>query len=199
MSLVPATELDAVNLMLATIGESPVATLEQSGQVDAVTAQSTLSEVSAEIQARGWHFNTDKAYPLYASADAPHEIAVPANAARVDPAGPSAHLDLAVRGNRLWDRRRHSFAFPDQPIVRVDIVWALPFADMPQPARRFAAIRAARVFQDRVVGAGNLHAFTEKDEARAEAALRKYEAKTARRSILNSSHAVMRVLNRRAR
>lgn len=199
MSLIPATELDAVNLMLATIGESPVATLEQSGQVDAVTALSTLSEVSAEIQSRGWHFNTDKAYPLYRTAHAPYEIATPPNAARIDPAGASAHLDLAVRGGKLWDRRRHSFSFPDLPKVLVDIVWVLPFAETPQPARRFIAIRAARVFQDRVVGAGQLHGFTERDEARAEAGLRKYEAKTARRSILNSSHAVMRVLNRRAR
>ncbi len=199
MSLIPATELDAVNLMLATIGESPIATLEQSGQVDAVAAQSTLAEVSAEIQSRGWHFNTDKAYPLYAQAHPPHEISAPTNAARIDPTGQSAHLDLAVRGGRLWDRRRHSFSFPDHPKIYVDIVWALPFADMPQPARRFAAIRAARVFQDRVVGAGQLHGFTEKDEARAEAGLRKYEAKTARRSFLNSSHAVMRILDRRAR
>ncbi|MCI4664218.1 MAG: hypothetical protein MRY74_05810 [Neomegalonema sp.] len=199
MSLIPATELDAVNLMLATIGESPVATLEQSGQVDAVTAQRTLGEISAEVQSRGWHFNTDKAYPLYAQAHAPYEIAIPANAARIDPAGASAHLDLAVRGGKLWDRRRHSFSFAGAPKVLVDIVWVLPFAEMPQPARRFAAIRAARVFQDRVVGAGQLHGFTEKDERRAEAGLRKYEAKTAQRSFLNASHAVMRVLNRRAR
>lgn len=199
MSLIPATELDAVNLMLATIGESPVATLDQSGQVDAVTAQSTLAEIATDIQARGWHFNTDKNYPLYAQAYAPHEIAAPANAARIDPVGASAHLDLAVRGGKLWDRRRHSFSFPDMPKVMVDIVWVLPFIEMPQPARRYAAIRAARVFLDRVVGAGQLHGFTAKDEARAEAGLRKYEAKTSKRSFLTSSNAVMRILNRRAR
>lgn len=197
--LIPSTELDAVNLMLAAIGETPVASLEQSGQVDAVIARKTLDEASTDVQSRGWHFNTDKGYPLRAEAHAPHRIPAPANAARIDPVGPDAGLDLTVRGGRLWDRRRHTDSFPDTPLICVDIVWILAFSDMPPPARRLVATRAARIFSDRVVGEGALHGFTVADEDAAFRAMRKFEAKTAKRSILNASHAVFRILDRRAR
>lgn len=199
MSVIPTSELEAVNLMLSTIGESPVSSLDQSGQVDAVIARQTLGETSIDVQSRGWRFNTDKAYPLARQAAAPYEIPVPANAARVTPAGPDAQRDLTVRAGKLWDRRAHSFGFPDVLEIRADVVWLLPFEDLPQAARRFIAVRAARVFQDRVVGSTALHGFTEADEARAEAGLRKFEAKTARRTVLSGGHAVARILVRRGR
>ena len=181
-TLIPATELDAVNLMLAAIGESPIASLEQSGQVDAVIARQTLNEASTDVQSRGWHFNTDKAYPLRREAHAPYAIPAPPNAARIEPV--DQNLDLVVRGGKLWDRRRHSASFPNQAEVKADIVWILPFADLPPPARRLVATRAARIFADRVVGEGALHGFTSADEDAAFRAMRKFEAKTARRSIL---------------
>lgn len=198
-TLIPATELDAVNLMLAAIGESPIASLQQSGQVDAVIARQTLIEASTDVQSRGWHFNTDKAYPLRREGQAPFAIPVPANAARIDPVGADAALDLTVRGGRLWDRRAHTASFPDRDKVLVDIVWVLPFDELPPPARRLVATRAARIFADRVVGEAALHGFTLADEEAAQRAMRKFEAKTAKRSVLNAGHAVFRVLDRRAR
>lgn len=197
MTLIPTSELEAVNLMLATIGESPVSSLTQSGQVDAVIAQQTLAETSIDVQSRGWRFNTDKGFPLKRQAGAPYEIPVPPSAVRVDLVGPDAHLDLTVRGGKLWDRRLHSFSFPDRAEVRADIVWLLPFDDLPQAARRLVAIRAARVFQDRVVGSSTINRFTRADEQRAEAGLRKFEAKTAKRSLLDGSWSVARILARR--
>ncbi|MEM9750919.1 MAG: hypothetical protein AAF869_08215 [Pseudomonadota bacterium] len=198
MTLIPTSELEAVNLMLATIGESPVSTLAQSGQVDAVIAHQTLSETSIDVQSRGWRFNTDKAYPLKREAAAPWTIPVPATAVRIDTVGADATLDLTVRGGKLWDRRNHSFSFPERAEIRADVVWLLPFDELPQAARRFIAVKAARIFQDRVVGSSTINRFTRRDEEMAEAGLRKFEAKTAKRSVLNSNWAVMRVLNRRA-
>lgn len=197
MSLVPTTELEAVNLMLAAIGESPVQTLEQSGQVDAVIAHQTLRETSLDVQSRGWRFNTDRDFPLKREAHEPYTIPAPANAARIEITQAPSNADLTVRGQRLWDRSRHTDRFPDIAEVKADIVWLLPFDELPQAARRLIAVRGARVFQDRVVGDNALHRFGAEDEKRAEAALRKFEAKTARRTLLDGGRAVMRVLDRR--
>lgn len=198
MTLIPTSELEAVNLMLATIGESPVSTLVQSGQVDAVIAHQTLTETSIDIQSRGWRFNTDKGYPLKREAAAPWHIPAPANAARIDLVGADSHLDLTVRGGKLWDRRGHTFSFPEREEVRADVVWLLAFGELPQAARRYIAVKAARIFQDRVVGSSTINRFTRRDEEMAEAGLRKFEAKTAKRSLLNANWAVARILHRRA-
>lgn len=199
MNQIPQTELEAVNLILATIGESPVSSLAPSGHVDAVMAHRTLGETSADVQSRGWHFNTDKDYPLKPDATEPYEIRLPQDVARVDPSDTSASEDLAVRAGKLWDRRRHSSSFSGVDSVKVDVVWILPFEDLPLAARRYVSVRAARVFQDRVVGDNALHGYSRRDEERALAGLRKYEAKAARRNILNSSWSVARILARGAR
>ena len=45
----PTTELEAVNIMLSTIGEAPVNNLD-SGLVDAETAETILKNVSRDVQ-----------------------------------------------------------------------------------------------------------------------------------------------------
>jgi hypothetical protein len=47
---IPTTELEAVNTILSTIGESPVSSLGDQMTVDAVLAQNILHEVSREVQ-----------------------------------------------------------------------------------------------------------------------------------------------------
>jgi len=62
-SYATSTELDAVNSILMSVGESPVNTLDtQSPEV--VIAQSTLRQVCREIQSEGWSYNTEYEFPL---------------------------------------------------------------------------------------------------------------------------------------
>ena len=51
MANATTTELEAVNIMLSSIGEAPVNSLS-SGLVDAELAQTTLHNVSREVQAQ---------------------------------------------------------------------------------------------------------------------------------------------------
>ena len=60
MIVLPTTELEAVNVMLSNIGESPVNTLEDDNVIDATVARTILKSISREVQALGWNFNTDK-------------------------------------------------------------------------------------------------------------------------------------------
>jgi hypothetical protein len=53
------TELEAVNVLLTTIGEAPVNTLTGNQVTDVTVAKQVLLEISREIQSQGWHFNTE--------------------------------------------------------------------------------------------------------------------------------------------
>lgn len=188
------TELEAINIMLSTIGESPVNSLaEISSMVDAVVANSVLKEVSTAVQEEGWHFNIEKNFTLTPDF-LNKEIQVPGNCIQCDASGQDSARDVCVRGNRLYDRDNHTFTFDRS--VQVDMVLVLDFEELPQAARHYITIRAARVYQQRIVGSETLGNFTEKDEARARAGLRKFEADTSDYNILKGSWGVMRILDR---
>lgn len=193
MALRMTTELDAVNIMLGTIGEAPINSLDAAtGVVDAVTARSILAEVSVQVQEEGWHFNTDYEFTLTPTDDG--TIYVPGNAIEVDTSPYSRDFDVAIRGGKLYDRgnKTYTFAAP----IKADLTILLEFEELPQAARHYITIRAARVFQQRVVGSDTLQAFTQQDELRALRAIRRYEARTADYNILTSNYSVMRVIDR---
>jgi|AntDeeMetagen134_2_1112570.scaffolds.fasta_scaffold04692_2 hypothetical protein len=191
--LAPATDLEAVNSILASIGESPVSTLEDTGVVDAAMALRTLREVNREVQGRGWHFNMDEDYPL-APTFPEGVIEVPRNSIRTEPSDPTARLDFTVRGRKLYDKRNHTYQFKET--VKVKIVTLLPFEDIPQFARNYISIRAARIFQQNTVGSPELSSFKNVDEARALVQLKEAEAETADYNILTGNQAVAGVLIR---
>lgn len=181
----PTTTLQAVNEMLRTIGESPVTTVDSVDPlpVDVEIALNALRFVNREVQARGWHFNTEIDYPLVR--DGSNFLVLPSNALRVDTTDEYGHYDVAVRGNRLYDRDEHSFTFTED--VEVNMVVVLPFEDLPEAARYYIAIRAARRFQAGAVGSQILAAFSEADEIAAHALLLDAEGDTADYNILTGT------------
>jgi hypothetical protein len=193
-STTPTTELDAVNLMLSVIGESPLSTLLDVTVVDAVMSQQVLSEVSRTVQARGWHFNTEKKYPLLPDAIT-GEINVPLNCLRVDTTYPDQDTDAVHRGKRLYNRRTHTYQFTKG--VMVDMVVVLPFEELPETARHYIAVRAAREFQARTVGSDSLYSFTAQNEKDARSTFIKAEGVTADHNILTGSWSVSNILQRR--
>lgn len=193
MSIALTTELDAINTMLSIIGEAPVNTVEGTGVVDAVMARQILHETMRQVQAQGWHWNTDKGVILTPQFPAPGDVYLPANTLNVDAVDP--HHDIVQRGLRLWDRRNNTFKFATP--VTVDIVRLLPFEELPQAARHYIMVRAGRIFQDRVVGSETLSGFNDKDETRALVQLRNHEAENGDWNMLTDSWSVGRILNRR--
>lgn len=195
MTLSMTSELDAINIMLGTIGESPINSLDAAtGVVDAVTARSILSEVSVQVQEEGWHFNTDYEYELTPALNT-KEIYVPPNVIEVDASKYDRNdIDVAIRGNRLYDRKNKTFQFEQS--FKADLTTLLEFNELPQAARHYITIRAARVFQQRVVGSDTLGSFTEQDEARALRSMKRYEGRTADYNILTGNYSVMRTIDR---
>ena len=191
--LSPTTELEAINTMLSTIGESPVNAVEDTGNVDVVIARQILQTVSREVQARGWHFNTEKNYTI--TPDSAGYLVLPNTVLKVDTVYPDSSKDVVVRGSRLYDREKHTYVFTDA--VKVDMTILLTFDELPEVARNYVTIRASRIFQERVVGSDTLHAFNSQDEARAMVSLMEYEADTADLNILSGNYSVYRIIGDR--
>ena len=191
--LSPTTELEAINTMLSTIGESPVNAVEDTGNVDVVIARQILQTASREVQARGWHFNTEINYTITPDSDG--YLVLPKTVLKVDTVYPDSSKDVVVRGSKLYDREKHTYVFTDA--VKVDMTILLTFDELPEVARNYVTIRASRIFQERVVGSDTLHAFNSQDEARAMVSLMEYEADTADLNILSGNYSVYRILGDR--
>lgn len=182
--LTATTELEAVNGMLMSIGQSPVNTLEVTGIRDVNLAQSLLHNTSRAIQTRGWHFNEDRNFKL--NPDINGEISLPANTLNVTPE--KSHKDYVFRAGKLYDKSENSYTI-DEP-VEVRIVWFLDFEDLPQAARDYIATSAARRFQAQTVGSEILYRYTIEDERMALATLSRMEVKNSKANMLYDSHSV---------
>ena len=159
--ITPTTELEAVNTLLRSIGESPVSSLNGPLGVDVVTARQTLNEVIRSIQMEGWIFNTEYDFPLMR--DLQNEIQVPSNALVVDVAR-SAHADIepVLRGRRMYDRMNHTYTFDRD--LEAKVILGLSFDEMPETGRYYAVYRAARKFESNSLGSGEQYQFNSRDE-----------------------------------
>ena len=192
MNTNPITELDAVNIILRNDGEAPVATLEEAGFDEAADAQAALEEVSRTVQDGGWAFNTDFNRKL--SPDLNGDIVLPADTLWVKPTYVDEAMTVVERGRKLYDLVDNTYTFTKA--VHLDVCQMLDFADLPSAARYYITIRAARVYQARSTGSGSQNAFTEQDEMRAQAALRKADLRARPRGFFRNP-AQSRLLVRR--
>lgn len=188
------TELEAVNIMLGAIGESPVSSLDDPSLVDVALAKTILDETNVSVQTPGTHFNTEMDAPITADTDG--FINVPINCAKIDTVGDSVDLDLVLRGTKVYDRDNRTFTFAIPTTIYVDMVLLLPFEEIPQYARRYVCVKAARRFQARVVGSDTLFGFTQRDEEEALITYEQSEAETEDNNILTDSYSVSRITYR---
>lgn len=168
MTLTPTSELEAVNEMLTAIGEVPVNTLDIAGLSDAAIAKDVLRAITREVLTRGWYFNTDDDYSL--SVDGDGHAAIPAAVLKFRP-GVSESRRLIPRANRVYDLDAKSAVFTADSPPLAYLVWFFTFEELPETFRRFITIRAARIFQTKVVGSETLHSFTSEHEFEAMAAI----------------------------
>ena len=154
--------------MLAAIGEAPVNSLTGTVPVDVRLAQSTLTEINKEIQSEGWSFNTEIDVTL--ARDDSKQIALSQDILRID-ANIHQHptIDPIQRGLKLYDRQNNKYEFDEDLICTV--VYFRDFNEIPEPARYYMNIKAARIFVDRLVSDQGLRTYTQQDEVRARAIL----------------------------
>lgn len=190
----PTTRLQAVNRMLSVIGISRLANLDATDREDQNEAEAILDEVTAEVQASGWEFNQDHEWSLTPTAN---KFAVPSNALQVTfprelyasskRPGPRFTVRDDSGTLRVWDKDNLTFEITDQDELLVDITWGFEFTELPQAARWYITVRAARQFAARMLaGQETIGNFTEEDEARALLALQEAEGEVASYTIFDS-------------
>ena len=170
------TDIQAVNMMLTTIGEQPIKNLnDNAGLQDASIAQDILHSTSRQVQSKGWIFNTD--LQVTKTPNGKGKFVVEPNILRVDSTSKkrSTTEDIVERAGFLYDRENNTDVFASDATVVVDEITFLPFNSLPEVARRYIAVKAARIFHDRIVGSGELHRFFQEDELTAWAELLEYQ------------------------
>jgi hypothetical protein len=161
VNLNPTTELEAINEILTSIGESPVSSLK-SGVADAEAAANTLLSISRRVQSSGWSFNTEVNLKLQPTISG--EVILPLNTMSVDEVIGKGN-SLVNRGGKLYDREKHTFILERE--VTCNLTVLLTFDELPESIRSYITLKAARVFQDRTIGASDLHGYQREDEERA--------------------------------
>lgn len=140
------TQLQAVNLLIRSLGESEIDTLSPPPTVDAETALSFLNEVDLEVQSRGWQWNREYDYPFALNGDL--KVALPAACLEAIPSPlETAYTDIVQRGDFMYDRTRRVSTFPTGTTIHLNLIVRLEWDELPQVARSYIALEAAQRFQ----------------------------------------------------
>lgn len=182
------SKLEAVNIMLDAIGETPVSSLS-SGLPDAEAAERVLNEISRDVQESGFHCNTDEELTLVPDVDG--YIQLPQNTLKVDPSGDSQYLDLVERAGKLYDRENATYEFSEAVVV--DLVIELDYQELPYRLANYIARRAARIYHERVLGSVALDSMIQKNEDDAKAKLEDSEFDADDANVLRQSESVRRI------
>ena len=187
MTVAATTELECINIMLAAIGEAPVSSLTGTVPVDVRIAQSTLTEVNKQVQAEGWSFNTEIDVTL--TRNASNNIVLGTDVLRVD-AQTHDHpsIDPIQRGLKLYDRKNNTFIFDED--LKCTVVYFRSFDELPEQARSYMTIKAARIFVDRLVSDQSLRTYTQEDEIRARSVLMETDLSNADHNMLIGDPAI---------
>lgn len=175
------TELDAVNEILASIGEAPINTLEEVDNVDVMNALRILDKVSRQVQERSWTFNTINDYTLHPD-ERMHTIKWSDYFLRI-----LAH-DGTVYRNRdglVYDILQNTDIFISP--LQVKATFFLPFADIPSVFRDYITARAARLFSASYLGDPQVVQNLVQEEQVAYQHIMEYEVQVERPSMRNSS------------
>lgn len=196
--IVPATlltQLQAVNILIASLGESPIASITPAPTSDADEAIARLNEVDLEVQSEGWHWNREKDFQLTLNNDG--TITLPDETLRMANAYASEHmtgtpLEVTARGAALYDMKNHTNVFTTAPYV--DLVIRLDWDSLPQVARAYITHEAARRFHAGKVGSQIVLEVNQENLQRARLTLEQYEDEQAGENTVYGNASVVTAL-----
>tara|TARA_R100001198_G_scaffold85510_1_gene59794 strand:+ start:5364 stop:5969 length:606 start_codon:yes stop_codon:yes gene_type:complete len=155
-SVIPLTKLDAVNLILADIGDRPVNTLATTNRLDVTRAVDTLDSVVRQLCTLGWWF-CEEAVDVVVDNSGHYNIPNDWTKVSYTSGGPTTGVrgapQYTVRGRRLYDVVNATDTFDaTSPTINLSISRLLEFEDLPQAAREYAYATASVTMQSRTLG-----------------------------------------------
>ena len=170
------TELHAVNQILASVGQAPVTTLDQTNP-DVAICYMTLVDTSRQVQAEGWTFNKEFNYPI--SVNDQQEVIVDDTMLQLDLAkcrqADYGSYDAVRRNGKLYERNNHTYKWKENPVY-CDVVWLWDWQDLPTPIREYIVAKAATIVSQRIVSDAQLYAMLKEQEQYTRAQALEYEA-----------------------
>ena len=181
-----SSELDAVNSILMSVGESPVNTLNTQSPEVAI-AQKTLQQVTREVLSEGWVFNTENEVKF--TVDTNDQVTLSDAVLHVD-TNRFFHLDtynVIRKDGKLYDRYEHKNTFPDETTMYLDVVWMYAFEDIPQSFRDYITAKAIRKASLRMVSDLEINKALEQDEVVARSLAIEYDTRQADYNVFNDN------------
>ena len=178
MAIAPLTELDAINQMLAAVGQAPVTAIDtttdlyrKSGNTytqveiptnpDVAMARLTLDEISRECQSEGWSFNREYEWEMQPDSTT-KKIKIPNDMLQCDLSNAPKHkskygnVDSIRRKGFLYDKTAHTDKWEDATYY-CDVLWLFEWEDVPRPVQDYILNKAMAIYSLRVVGDQNLY------------------------------------------
>lgn len=196
MSIAPLTELDAINQMLAAVGQAPVTSIDTTTDLykketdgtytqlnlptnpDVAMARLTLDEISRECQSEGWSFNRE--YEVLMTPDKnTKKIAYQKNVLQLDLSESPQHKaaygnkDTIRRNGFLYDKNAHTDKWESS--VYCDVLYLYDWEDVPRPIQDYIINKASAVYALRVIGDQNLYQLLFARAAESKATALEYE------------------------
>ena len=183
------TELQAVNLLLSAIGEAAVSSLETATTVEVTQAKNLLSNVNRAAQQKGWHFNTEWDVELTRDSN----DMIPLSESILSVYQPGQLMTIRGRSGSMYayDLDNNTFTWTKNLNNAVTIT-LLDFIDSPNTFRQYVTTRAARIFQEEIIGQVSAETVNRQEEAEAYADLLDDDAE---RAGLNVAYGTLDMLN----
>jgi hypothetical protein len=147
-------KLGLVNRCLQAIGEAPLpdGTLPSEFPLgsDTQIASTIVDDTWVEVLNRGWWFNTHINYRMLPDTDG--FISFPSTILRID--SRTTRGRYIKKNGMLYDRILNDFIFTDAVVL--DAIWLTGYSDLPVSAYEYIATRAARKYQQKVIGSADM-------------------------------------------
>lgn len=146
------SKLDAVNHMLAVVGEDAVNSLDTNVSANLALAIRVLERSNKQVQTIGWHWNTDREKTITADSNSRYPwqldwIRVDTDRFRY------TGVDIVRRGQFLYNTaRKKNTNVITRGTLKVDIVLYLDWVALPESARLAIMMKAMRIFAFSVLG-----------------------------------------------
>ena len=189
ISTTPLTELEAVNSLLSAIGEAAVSSLETATTVEVTQAKNLLSNVNRETQQKGWHFNTE--WDVILTRDSDNKIPIGSSILSVYVENQLTTIRGISGVMYIYDLDNNTFTWTKNLTNAVTIT-LLDFQDTPQAVRQYVTTKAARIFQEEIIGQTSAETVNRMEESEAYADLLDDDAE---RSGLNVAYVTLDMLN----
>ena len=183
------TELQAVNLLLSAIGEAAVSSLETATTVEVTQAKKLLSNVNRAAQQKGWHFNTE--WDVVLTRDSDDRIPLSESILSLYQPGQLMTIRGMSGSMYAYDLDNNTFTWTKNLNNAVTIT-LLDFIDSPNTFRQYVTTRAARIFQEEIIGQVSAETVNRQEEAEAYADLLDDDAE---RAGLNVAYGTLDMLN----